>query len=265
MLNRMNLRTASVLLVVAATLVAFATLPQVAPATDEKPKAQRKAVLIDDLTPGQRDLVNRFYHLFTSKTQGVMRSKWFGVLTWQHPFDLWITQEIMTEVRPDLVVEAGTFRGGSAIIWAMMLEHINPGGSVITIDINDRREERAKQMPISKRKVTFLLGSSTNPEIVAKVKARARGKKVMLILDSLHTRDHVLDELRAYWKLVPVGGYIIVQDSVIGGHPIAPGRGPGPWEAVEDFMKENNHFIIDKERERFLLTNNPNGFLKRVR
>ncbi|MBW2291402.1 MAG: class I SAM-dependent methyltransferase [Deltaproteobacteria bacterium] len=232
--------------------------------SEDSEKKPRIGLTVDQLSPAERELVDNFYHLFTTKTRGVMVSKWFGILTWQHPFDLWVTQEIMYEQKPDLVVEAGTFRGGSSIIWAMMLEHINPEGSVVTIDIEDKREERAKQMPIAKRKVKFLLGSSTAPEIVAEVKRRAEGKNVLLILDSLHTKDHVLDELRAYWKLVPVGGYIIVQDSAINGHPIAPWTGPGPWEAVEAFMAENDHFQIDKARERFLLTNNPNGFLRRV-
>lgn len=253
----------TLMLVLCAAIAGSSVIPLVAASEEIRP--QRKTQTIDELTPEERDLVNRFYHLFTTKTRGVMVSKWFGILTWQHPFDLWVTQEIMTEVAPDLVVEAGTFRGGSAIIWAMMLEHINPRGSVVTIDIEDKRVPKAKEMPIAKRKVEFLHGSSTAPDIVAKVKSRAKGKKVLLILDSLHTRDHVLDELRAYWEIVPVGSYIIVQDSVIGGHPIAPWRGPGPWEAVADFMKENDHFVIDKKRERFLLTNNPNGFLRRVK
>ena len=265
MLKKSNLRAITIITTLVAAITLLITPPLAAQSDTPKPKPQRKGVTIDQLTPDERDLVNRFYHLFTTRTRGVMTSRWFGILTWQHPFDLWVTQEIMTEVAPDLVVEAGTFRGGSSIIWAMMLEHINPTGTVVTIDIEDKRVERAKNMPIYKRKVTFLHGSSTAPDIVAQVKQRAEGKKVLLILDSLHTKDHVLDELRAYWQIVPVGSYIIVQDSVIGGHPIAPNRGPGPWEAVEAFMKENDHFVIDKARERFLLTNNPNGFLKRVR
>ena len=252
---------------IAAPKGAYAAEP---PKPEEKASAAktllpRKGVTVDELTPEERELVNNFYHFFTMRTQGVLASKWFGIQTWQHPFDLWVTQEIMSETKPDLVVEAGTFRGGSSIIWAMMLEHINPSGSVVTIDVEDKRDPRAKAMPIYKRKVEFLQGSSTAPDIVAKVKERAKGKKVMMILDSLHTKDHVLEELRSYWSLVPVGGYIVVQDSAIGGHPIAPGRGPGPWEAVEEFLKENDHFVIDKKRERFLLTNNPNGFLKPVR
>ena len=256
------------LAVACATAIAlFSAMAGTAYAEESKPelKPQRRGVTIDELTEKERELVNQFYHLFTTKTQGVMQSTWFGVRTWQHPFDLWVTQEIMTEVAPDLIVETGTFRGGSANIWAMMLEHINPSGTVITIDIQDKRDKRATEMDIAKRKVTYLHGSSTAPGIVKKVRKRAKDKKVLLILDSLHTKDHVLDELRAYWELVPIGSYIIVQDSAINGHPIAAWTGPGPWEAVEAFMKENDHFVIDKARERFLLTNNPNGFLKRVK
>ena len=167
--------------------------------------------------------------------------------------------------RTDIEDAQGTFQGGSAIIWAMILEHVNPSASVITIDIEDKRTPRAMRMSLMRNKVKFLLGSSTSPKIVAEVKRRVRGKSVVLILDSLHTKAHVLDELRAYWRLVEVGSYIIVQDSAINGHPIAKYTGPGPWEAVEAFLAENDHFVIDKSRERFLLTNNPNGFLKRVR
>jgi cephalosporin hydroxylase len=221
----------------------------------------KSTVKSKELTPEERELVEKFQWLFAAKTGGVFNNHWFGIRTLQHPFDLWVTQEILSEVKPDLVVEAGTYRGGSAIIWAMILEHLNPEASVITIDIKDIRADRAKQMPIAKRKVKFLLGGSTDPEMVADVKRRAAGKRVLIILDSLHTKDHVLEELRAYWDLVPVGSYIIVQDSAINGQR----AGPGPWEAVEAFMAENDHFEIDKSRERFLLTDNPNGFLKRVR
>jgi len=235
------------------------------PAHSEETKKKGMGRELVPLTPEERKLVDEFQYLFAAKTGGVFESHWFGIRTLQHPFDLWVTQEIISEVVPDLVVEAGTYRGGSSIIWAMLLEHLNPRASVLTIDIKDMRAKKAKEMPIARRKVEFLLGGSTDPEIVAGVKQRAKGKKVLLILDSLHTMDHVLDELRAYWEIVPVGSYIIVQDSAINGHPVMPWAGPGPWEAVEAFMKENDHFVIDNSRERFLLTNNPNGFLKRVR
>ena len=91
------------------------------------------------------------------------------------------------------------------------------------------------------------------------------GGRVLVILDSDHRKPHVLKELNAYSALVQVGGYIIVQDGVINGHPISPRSGPGPYEAVEAFIKTRDDFIVDESRERLILTYNPKGFLKRVR
>jgi cephalosporin hydroxylase len=146
----------------------------------------------------------------------------------------------------------------------MMLQEINPKGRVITIDIEDQRPAQAKR-GIARRKVDFLLGSSTDPKIVAEVTQRVKGKKVVVILDSLHTAEHVLNELHAYAPLVNVGSYVIVQDGVINGHPLPVPTGPGPWEAVHEFMQDNPEFAIDRTRERLLVTNNPDGFLKRIR
>ena len=113
--------------------------------------------------------------------------------------------------------------------------------------------------------MSFLNGSSTAPEIVAEVAKRAKGRRPLVILDSLHTAPHVLKELRLYSPLVPVGGYLIVQDTSINGHPVREGFGPGPMEAVEEFLRGNDQFVSDRSRERFLLTMQPRGFLKRVR
>lgn len=186
---------------------------------------------------------------------GIMINNYLGILTWQNPFDVWITQEIMFEVKPDVVVEAGTFKGGSAALWATFLAQINPRGRVITIDIQDKRTEIAKNLPIVKQMVTFLLGSSTAPEVVEQVREALEGKRALFILDSLHTREHVLSELRAYGDMVPVGSYIIVQDTL----------GTGAGVAVQDFLKETDAFEIDRSRERLIITNNTGGFLKRIR
>ena len=209
----------------------------------------------------EREIIEQFHLSFGA----VSKNQWYGIPTWQNPLDVWITQEIMFETKPDFVVECGTFRGGSAILWAAILKNITLGGRIITIDIKDTRNPLAKVHPLAAERVEFLLGSSTDPKIVAEVKRRVKGKKVLLILDSLHTRDHVLNELNSYWDIVDVGSYILVQDTAVNGHPIAPDYGPGPWEAVEDFLEVNKNFEIDKSRERFGLTNNPSGFLKRVR
>jgi cephalosporin hydroxylase len=186
---------------------------------------------------------------------GVMVNKYLGILTWQNPFDVWITQEIMFEVQPDVVVEAGTFRGGSAILWATFLSQMNPDGQVITIDIKDKRTPAAKNHPLAKKMVTFLLGSSSGPKVVAQVRKALEGKRPLFILDSAHTREHVLSELRAYADMVPIGSYIIVQDTI----------GTGAGTAVQDFLKETDAFELDPDRERLMISNNAGGFLKRVR
>lgn len=211
------------------------------------------------------EIIERFTHVFVARKDTVLVNRWMGTLTWQNPLDAWVTQEILWEVKPEFVIETGTFRGGSAVLWAMLLEQISPEGRVITIDIQDKRDPHAVAMPIARRRVDFLLGSSTAPEIVAEVKRRVGGRRAVVILDSLHTRDHVLAELRAYAPLVDVGSYVIVQDSAVNGHPVYPEFGPGPWEAVSDFLAEDDRFEIDSSRERLLLTSNPNGFLRRVR
>ena len=186
---------------------------------------------------------------------GVMINTYLGILTWQNPFDVWITQEIMFEVKPDVVVESGTFRGGSAALWATFLEQINPDGRVLTIDVQDKRTEAAKQLPIVKRMVSFLLGSSSGPKVVEQVRKAVQGKRALFILDSAHHREHVLSELRAYGDMVPVGSYIIVQDTV----------GTGAGAAVLDFLRETDAFELDLSRERLMISNNAGGFLKRVR
>lgn len=223
--------------------------------------------------PAQSDaeVIDRFHRLFVER-KGLLQNKWFGIEAIQHPFDAWITQEIIWEVRPDVIVETGTLWGGSAVLWATILEHANPQGRVITIDIAERPKlARARALPVWQRRVDFLRGSSTAPNIVAEVARRVQGKKVLVILDSLHTRDHVLAELRAYAPLVSVGSYLIVQDTHLGEtvpHWYMAARDwwtPGPLEAVEEFLATSSDFVVDSPRERLLATNNHRGFLKRVR
>ncbi len=214
--------------------------------------------------PTNAEALAHFYEIWTHNKNTVWTNRWLGIPTIQNPMDVWITQEIIVEIKPDFIVEAGTFHGGSAALWATILEQVNPNGRVITIDIEEK-SAAARRLPIVKRKVDFVIGSSTAPEVVAKVTKKVEGGKVLVILDSLHTKKHVLNELYAYGPLVSVGSYIIVQDSFVNGHPLYPDWGPGPWEAIEAFLPSNDHFKMDKTRERLLFTYNPNGFLRRVR
>ena len=211
-----------------------------------------------------REITDRFSILWGHADDTWRKNSFLGIRTLQNPLDVWVTFEIIHKVKPDVIVETGTHHGGSAALWAMFLEHVNPEGRVITIDIEDESAE-ARELPISRQRVDYLIGSSTDPKIVEEVQHRVAGKRVLVILDSAHYMEHVLDELRAYAPMVSRGSYIIVQDTAMNGHPTAPDYGPGPYEAVEAFLAETNDFVPDRSRERHMMTNNPMGFLERVR
>jgi cephalosporin hydroxylase len=200
---------------------------------------------------------HRAYYYAAHRT--LMNSHWLGTTTVKMPLDLWSYQEIISEVRPGLVVETGTFRGGSALFLASVLDLLDTG-RVMSIDLKPRagRPEHPR--------IDYLEGSSVDPEVVDRVReaARAADGPVLVILDSAHERDHVLAELRAYADLVTPGSYVIVEDTDLNGNPILPNWGPGPREAVEDFLAERRDFAPDRERERFLMTMNPGGFLRRA-
>lgn len=203
------------------------------------------------------DAFHRLYHANGARTYN--NTYWFGVPVQKCPLDLWVFQEILFETRPDVVVEMGTYKGGSALFFASMFDLLGRG-RVITVDIEDQPGKPPHP------RIEYLLGSSTSPEIARQVRERLRpGERVMVVLDSDHSRDHVLEELRLYSDLVTPGNYLIVEDTHFNGHPILPRHGPGPMEAVREFLRRTELFEVDREREKFGLTFNPSGYLKRVR
>ena len=132
-------------------------------------------------------------------------------------------------------------------------------GEVVSIDIEPERED----YPAHPR-ITYLSGrSSTDPAVVDEVRARAANDPILVILDSDHSQAHVEAELATYAPLVPVGCYLIVEDSNIG--QIRKDLMPGPLEAIETFLAQADDFVVDREREKFLITFNPSGYLRRVR
>ena len=183
---------------------------------------------------------------------------WLGAQALKNPLDLWIYQEIMVETRPELIVETGTYRGGSAFYLASICDLLG-AGEVLSVDVEPLRDD----YPAHPR-ITYLGGrSSTDPEVVAEVRARAAGKRTLVVLDSDHSQAHVEAELAAYAEIVPVGCYLIVEDSNIG--QIRKDLLPGPLEAIESFVAGTDEFEIDRAREKFLITQNPSGYLRRVR
>ena len=164
----------------------------------------------------------------------------------------------MVETRPELIVETGTYRGGSAFYLASICDLLG-AGEVLSVDVEPLRDD----YPAHPR-ITYLGGrSSTDPEVVAEVRARATGKRTLVVLDSDHSQAHVEAELAEYAGIVPVGGYVIVEDSNIG--QIRKDLLPGPLEAIESFVAGTDEFEIDRAREKFLITQNPSGYLRRVR
>lgn len=184
---------------------------------------------------------------------------WFGHQILKCPMDMWIYQELIWRIRPDYIIETGTFQGGSALYYSHLFDLIGHG-EVITIDIR-RRENQAQH-----DRIHYLVGSSTDADIVAQVKEMVgEDKTVMVVLDSDHSHKHVLDEMRAWNDIVSVGSYMIVEDSNVNGHPARPDFGPGPMEAINDFMRENDQFAIDMNQQKFFMTQNPRGYLRRMR
>ena len=186
------------------------------------------------------------------------RTTWLGQPIWQNVLDLWTIQETISEIRPALLIETGTNRGGSAMFYAQLMEMLGVG-RVVTIDIV---EIHALDHP----RVDFLLGSSTDPAIVEQVQGMAAtvDGPVMVILDGDHSRDHVAAELELYAPLVTPGSVLLSQDGVIDELWMFKDTRPGPLPANRDFLARHPEFEYDRERgERFLLTHHPLGWMKR--
>jgi cephalosporin hydroxylase len=201
--------------------------------------------------------VSESFHELYYESRVWKDTHWLGVPVQKLPLDLWIYQEILYETRPDILVELGTAKGGSAFFFASVFDLLDHG-KVVTVDI-----VAAGDLPEHPR-ITYLTGSSTAGEIVQRVRDLVGdGKRAMVVLDSDHARDHVLAELRLYADLVAPGCYMVVEDTNINGHPVYDDFGPGPMEALTAFLEEREDFDIDRRREKFFLTFHPNGFLRK--
>lgn len=199
-----------------------------------------------------------YYRFFTDVLEKNKYIYWMGIPISKSPFDSWVYQEIINDLRPDILVECGTDHGGSALFFANIFDIIGHG-KVITIDISTYSEK------VEHPRITKMVASSVDSETIKKLKELTQGSKVMVILDSDHRRDHVLREMELYSDITSVGQYMIVEDSNLNGHPVMPGWGKGPMEAIKTWMKNRNDFMVDREREKFGVTFHPKGFLKRIR
>jgi len=195
--------------------------------------------------------------------------KWYGLPMLQMPFDVLYQQELIYQSKAKFVIETGTFKGGSALFFASVLDGLSPDGLVLTIDIKDISVAHPKefallsQSPLYKKRIRFFHGSSVDPGVVSEIKRIVGAAPVLVTLDSDHEGEHVYQELKAYAPLVHVGGYIIVQDTKVDDRMQKVEQ--QPYVAIERFLRENPNFEIDRTRRPFLLSKYLDGVLRRTR
>jgi len=223
--------------------------------------------------PGLRELSTRWIASVSSHKYSY-NFAWLGRPIIQFPQDIIAMQEIIWSVKPELIVETGIAHGGSLIFYASMLELIGENGQVIGIDIDIRKHNRVEiEAHHMSKRIRMIEGCSTSESVVKQVYALAKGKRgVLVALDSAHTHEHVLSELRLYSGLVTKGSYLVVFDTIVEElpddfFPDRPwGKGNNPKTAVREFMKFNDRFVVDKEIEnKLLITVAPEGYLKCVK
>lgn len=228
----------------------------------QRARSLAKKVLRSARLPRHADVIEKFNYIYYHGTAGqapFSTMTWFGVDILKCPQDLFVYQEILTRTRPDVIVECGVRFGGSSLYLAHLCDLLGHG-EVLGVDITLANvHERTRAHP----RVRLTEGSSTDPVVARGIAERCAGKRTMVILDSDHTEAHVTKELGLYAGLVSPGCYLVVEDTNVNGHPAFPDHGPGPYEAVQRFLRKNGQFRVDRDCERLLLTFNPSGYLVR--
>jgi cephalosporin hydroxylase len=202
---------------------------------------------------------SQFQRALLVHTKDYSDVRWLGVPVWQPVMDLWTLQETIADVKPSLLIECGTYRGGSSLFFANLFD-LMQHGRVITVDIE-------KQHNLFHPRITYLIADCAAPETVARIRAEAEKTNgpVFVVLDSDHTADHVYKEMIAYAPLVTPGSYLHVQDGVIDQIPnLRKKWGAGPLRAIEKFLPDHPEFEVDSARtSKFLITHHPKGWLRR--
>ena len=208
------------------------------------------------------------------KVQYSYNFSWMGRPIIQYPQDMIAMQELIWEIKPDLIIETGIAHGGSLIYYASLLELIGEGEVVgVDIDIRAHNKSEIEKHPMFKR-IKMIEGSAIVQDTVDKVAAIAKGKeRILVCLDSNHTHDHVLAELEMYSPFVTLGSYIVAFDTIVEYLPESASTQKRPWgignnpkTSVDEFIAKNDNFIIDKGVDnKILISVAPSGYLKRIK
>lgn len=216
----------------------------------------------------------RIFNTESNRSQYSYNFSWMGRPIIQYPQDMIAMQEIIWDIKPDLIIETGIAHGGSLIYYASLLELIGHGEVLgIDIDIREHNKAEIENHPMYKR-IKMIQGSAIDLSIIDQVKKAAEGKqRIIVCLDSNHTHEHVLSELQLYAPFVSLNSYIVVFDTIVEDLPEGYfsqsrpwGIGNNPKTAMHEFLSTNNNFEIDKAIDnKLLISVAPQGYLKRIK
>lgn len=236
---------------------------------EEKKRAQAVALGRDaKLFAAATDLL-----VATDKYDYTYLWSWLGVPIIQFPADIMATQEVIWATKPDIIIETGVARGGSVLFMASLLEFIGKGKVIgVDIDIRAHNRDSIEQHPMAKR-VRLIEGPSTDPAVLVRVNAEIpKGASVMVVLDSDHSREHVLAELRSYGPLVTPGCYLVVADTILGHFDVGQTpsnrsriclKGDEPLSALEAYLKETHRFEVDHVLNgKLIFSSSPGGYVR---
>jgi cephalosporin hydroxylase len=211
----------------------------------------------------EHELAHRAHQLtmrdIVAKTNNFGDVTWLGYPIWQNVLDLWVLQEAISEIRPALILETGTNRGGSALFYCHVMRLLGIEPRVVTVDV-----ERLHDLDVSG--VDFVLGDSVSAPVLDRVSAAAENADgpVLVVLDSNHASGHVNAEMSAYSDFVTPRSLMLVQDGAIDTLPAFASDRPGPLEAIRRWLPDHPEFQIETKWDgRFILTHHPRGWLRR--